>query len=75
MYYSVESDIFGHAYILHSINPSDFSNPPIPVQVVYLGCALLHLLVFAYPLSERYPDLFAVLNVLLTTPVFVFTWL
>ncbi|KAH9989678.1 glucosyltransferase [Russula compacta] len=43
--------------------------------VVYLGCALLHLLEFAYRPPARYPDLFTVLNVLLSTPVFLFTWL
>jgi alpha-1,3-glucosyltransferase len=44
-------------------------------QVVYLGCALLHLLEFAYRPPARYPDLFPVLNVLVSTPVFLFTWL
>jgi alpha-1,3-glucosyltransferase len=43
--------------------------------VVYLGCALLHLLEFVYRPPARYPDLFPVLNVLVSTPVFVFTWL
>jgi alpha-1,3-glucosyltransferase len=43
--------------------------------VVYLGCALLHLLEFAYRPPARYPDLFPVLNVLVSTPVFLFTWL
>jgi len=43
--------------------------------VVYLGCALLHLLELVYRPPARYPDLFPVLNVLLSTPVFVFTWL
>jgi len=43
--------------------------------VVYLGCALLHLLEFAYRPPARYPDLFPVLNVLVSTPVFVLTWL
>ena len=79
MYCSVKSDIFGHVYmgaaILHFSNASDFSNLPTPGQVVYLGCALLHLLEFAYHPPARYPDLFPVLNVLLSTPVFVFTWL
>lgn len=49
--------------------------PPVSDQVVYLGCALLHLLEFAYRPPARYPDLFTVLNVLLSTPVFLFTWL
>jgi alpha-1,3-glucosyltransferase len=43
--------------------------------VVYLGCALLHLLELVYPPPARYPDLFPVLNVLLSTPIFLFTWL
>jgi len=79
MYCCVKSDIFGHSYmgmaIFHIINSSDFSNIPTPGQVVYLGCALLHLLEFAYRPPARYPDLFPVLSVLLSTPVFVFTWL
>jgi alpha-1,3-glucosyltransferase len=43
--------------------------------VVYLGCALLHLLELVYRPPARYPDLFPVLNVLLSTPVFFFTLL
>jgi alpha-1,3-glucosyltransferase len=43
--------------------------------VVYLGCALLHLLEFVYRPPARYPDLFPVLNVLLSTPVYILTWL
>jgi len=43
--------------------------------VVYLGCALVHLLEFAYRPPARYPDLYPVLNVLVSTPVFLFTWL
>ncbi|KAI0250725.1 ALG6, ALG8 glycosyltransferase family-domain-containing protein [Lactifluus subvellereus] len=43
--------------------------------MVYLGCALLHLLELVYSPPARYPDLFPVLNVLLSTPVFLFTWL
>ena len=43
--------------------------------MVYLGCALVHLLELVYPPPARYPDLFPVLNVLLSTPVFLFTWL
>ena len=43
--------------------------------MVYLGCALLHLLEFAYRPPARYPDLFPVFNVLVSTPVFLFTWL
>ena len=43
--------------------------------MVYLGCALLHLLEFVYRPPARYPDLFPVLNVLLSTPVYILTWL
>ena len=43
--------------------------------MVYLGCALLHLLELVYRPPARYPDLFPVLNVLLSTPVFFFIWL
>jgi len=60
-------------------------DPYVPLQqatffdaitwVVYLGCALLHLLEFAYRPPARYPDLYPVLNVLVSTPVFLFTWL
>jgi len=57
----------------------DFSNLPqaSPGQVVYLGCALLHVIVleFAHRPPARYPDIFTPLNVLLSTPVFAFTWL
>ena len=78
IYHSVKSDIFGHVYmgmaILHFIDASEFSNLPTLRQVVHLGCALLHILEFAYRPLARYPDLFLVLNVLLSTPVFVFTW-
>jgi len=55
--------------------PSKATFLDILTWVVYLGCALLHLLEFAYRPPARYPDLFPVLNVLLSTPVFVFTWL
>ena len=43
--------------------------------MVYLGCALLHLLELVYRPPTRYPDLFPVLNVLLSTPVFLFTFI
>jgi hypothetical protein len=79
MYCSVKSDICGHAYmgmaILHFINASDFSYLHTRGQAVYLGCALFHILEFACPPPARYPDLFPVLDVLLSTPVFVFTGL
>ncbi|KAH9049839.1 glucosyltransferase [Lactarius hengduanensis] len=43
--------------------------------VVYLGCALLHLMEIVFRPPARYPDLFPVLNVLLSMPIFFFTWL
>jgi alpha-1,3-glucosyltransferase len=43
--------------------------------MVYLGCALLHLMELVFRPPARYPDLFPVLNVLLCTPIFFFTWL
>jgi hypothetical protein len=79
IYCSVEGDIFGHAYmgmaILLFIKVSDFSNLPTSRLVVYMGCALLHILEFGCRPPPRCPDLFPVLTVLLSTPVFVFTWL
>ncbi|KAF9267381.1 hypothetical protein L218DRAFT_955274 [Marasmius fiardii PR-910] len=42
---------------------------------VYLAGIALHLLEMMVTPPERYPDLFAVLNVLISTPVFVLTWL
>ena len=69
----------GHGYmgmaILLFIDASDLSNLLTSRRIVYLGCALLHILEFAYRPPARYPDLFPVLNVLLSTPVFAFTWL
>ena len=79
IYCSDKGDIFGHAYmgmtILLFIDASGFSNLSTPRQVVYLGGARLHSREFAYRPPARYPDLFPVLSVLLSTPVFVFTWL
>jgi alpha-1,3-glucosyltransferase len=43
--------------------------------VVYLGCALLHVMELVFRPPARYPDLFPVLNVLISTPIFFFTWL
>ncbi|KAG7088380.1 hypothetical protein E1B28_012381 [Marasmius oreades] len=42
---------------------------------VYLAGITLHLLEMVVTPPERYPDLFAVLNVLISTPIFVLTWL
>ena len=44
-------------------------------QAVYTACLTLHLLEMVMAPPRRYPDLFAVLNVLVCTPVFVLGWL
>jgi alpha-1,3-glucosyltransferase len=44
-------------------------------QVVYVAILGLHGLEMMISPPSRYPDLFAVLNVLISTPVFVLTWL
>ena len=79
IYRSVKSDIFGHAdigmAIVQFIKAPNFSYVPTAGRAVYLGCALLYILEFAYRPPAQYPDLFPVLAVLLSSPVFVFTWL
>lgn len=47
----------------------------IKLQLVYISCISLHILELILPPPSRYPDLFSVLNVLISTPVFVFAWL
>jgi alpha-1,3-glucosyltransferase len=42
---------------------------------VYAACAILHTLELIVQPPRRYPDLFPVLNVLISTPVFVLVWL
>ncbi|TFK64631.1 hypothetical protein BDN72DRAFT_846397 [Pluteus cervinus] len=42
---------------------------------VYIAIAMLHILEVLISPPARYPDLFPVLNVLVSTPVFVLTWL
>ncbi|TFK40795.1 glucosyltransferase [Crucibulum laeve] len=44
-------------------------------MAVYAAAAGLHLLELMITPPTRYPDLFAVLNVLISTPVFVLVWL
>ena len=44
-------------------------------QAVYPACLLLHILELVVTPPPRYPDLFPVLNVLISTPVFVMVWL
>lgn len=44
-------------------------------QVVSVACITLHLLEFVIRPPARYPDLFPVLNVLISTPVFGLVWL
>ncbi len=40
-----------------------------------MAAAILHILEFKVHPPSRYPDLFPVLNVLISTPVFVLVWL
>ncbi|KAF4590166.1 Glucosyltransferase-like protein [Pleurotus pulmonarius] len=42
---------------------------------VYGAAGLLHLAEFILPAPARYPDIFPVLNVLISTPVFILAWL
>jgi len=42
---------------------------------VYTAAAALHVLEWIAPPPARYPDLFPVLNVLISTPVFMLIWL
>lgn len=43
--------------------------------LVHTGCIALHVLELLFAAPARYPDLFPVLNVLLSTPVFGLVWL
>lgn len=47
----------------------------IRFKIVYLGCIALHCIELLFSPPPRYPDLYPVLNVLLSTPIFVLTWL
>jgi alpha-1,3-glucosyltransferase len=47
----------------------------VVIKGVYTACAVLHALEFIVLPPRRYPDLFPVLNVLISTPVFVLVWL
>ncbi|OCH91210.1 glucosyltransferase [Obba rivulosa] len=42
---------------------------------VYCACVVLHLLELTIPPPSRLPDIYPVLNVLISTPVFVLAWL
>lgn len=44
-------------------------------QLVYTACGALHILEFLLAPPSHLPDLFPVLNVLISTPVFALTWL
>lgn len=46
-----------------------------PTQVVNISMVLLHLLEMVVTPPARYPDLFPVLNVIVSTPVFGLVWL
>ncbi|KAJ3555109.1 hypothetical protein NM688_g2762 [Phlebia brevispora] len=43
--------------------------------VIYAACFTLHVLETLIPPPARLPDIYPVLNVLISTPVFAFTWL
>lgn len=45
------------------------------MQGVYGACVMLHILEMVVPPPPRYPDIFPVLNVLISTPIFVLVWL
>ncbi|KAI0315804.1 glucosyltransferase [Amylostereum chailletii] len=42
---------------------------------VYVACILLHVAELVQPPPARYPDIYPVLNVLISTPIFGLTWL
>lgn len=44
-------------------------------QPVYIACIMLHVLELFVRPPTRFPDIFPVLNVLISTPVFVMIWL
>ena len=44
-------------------------------KVIYVACMTLHVLELLISPPSRYPDIFPVLNVLISTPVFVLVWL
>lgn len=45
------------------------------MQAVYTACVILHVVELLFTPPGRYPDLFPVLNVLISIPVFVLVWL
>lgn len=44
-------------------------------KAVYASCLFLHVIEFVLSPPARYPDIFPVLNVLISTPVFALVWL
>lgn len=58
----------------HHVCLSEVTNK-LPIQVVNISMILLHLIEMVVPPPARYPDLFPVLNVLVSTPVFGLIWL
>lgn len=57
------------------ITGTDVACPVPGVQIVSVACVTLHVLEFVIRPPARYPDLFPVLNVLISTPVFGLVWL
>ncbi|KAH9936376.1 ALG6, ALG8 glycosyltransferase family-domain-containing protein [Fomitopsis serialis] len=52
-----------------------FRSTKLTTPIVHTGCMALHLVELLFSPPARYPDLFPVLNVLLSTPVFGLVWL
>jgi alpha-1,3-glucosyltransferase len=50
-------------------------NAQTGVQPIYLACISLHIVELFLSPPSRYPDLFSVTNVLISTPVFGLIWL
>lgn len=48
---------------------------PSYYQAICSACLTLHLIELLIPPPQRLPDIYPVLNVLVSTPVFAFTWL
>ncbi|EMD39848.1 glycosyltransferase family 57 protein [Gelatoporia subvermispora B] len=63
----------------HLLGYNPFQKPRTFLQylsiAVYGACAILHLLELMITPPSRLPDIYPVLNVLISTPVFVFAWL
>lgn len=64
--------------ILSTVRPMPCFPPPSLTkifQLFYAGAFLLHFVELLVPPPARYPDIYPVLNVLISTPVFFLVWL